>query len=45
MRRNATIRYVSRLLLLGVVYAFLALNRVAPPDDPEYVPDPRDEDG
>lgn len=39
MQRNTTIRHVAGLLLLSVVYAFLVLNRVAPPDDPEYVPD------
>lgn len=39
MQRNTTIRHVSGLLLLSVVYAFLVLNRVAPPDEPNYVPD------
>jgi Predicted membrane protein (DUF2254)/Cupin domain len=39
MQRNTTIRHVSGLLLLSVVYAFLVLNRVAPPDQPNYVPD------
>jgi len=39
MRRNMTIRHVFGLLLLSVVYAFLVLNRVAPPSDPTYVPD------
>jgi len=39
MQRNTAIRHVFGLLLLSVVYAFLVLNRVAPPDDPNYVPD------
>ena len=39
MQRNTTIRHVSGLLLLSVVYAFLVLNRVAPPGEPNYVPD------
>ena len=39
MQRNTTIRHVSGLLLLSVVYAFLVLNRVAPPNEPGYVPD------
>ena len=38
-RRSMTIRHVFGLLLLSVVYAFLVLNRVAPPDNPSYVPD------
>ena len=39
MQRNTTIRHVFGLLLLSVVYAFLVLNRVAPPHDSNYVPD------
>ena len=39
MQRNTTIRHVFGLLLLSVVYAFLVLNRVAPPGEPDYVPD------
>jgi len=39
MQRNTTIRHVFGLLLLSVVYAFLVLNRVAPPSNPDYVPD------
>lgn len=39
MRRNSTVQHVFGLLLFSVVYAFLVLNRVAPPSDPEYVPD------
>jgi uncharacterized membrane protein len=39
MRRNSRIQHVFGLLLFSVVYAFLVLNRVAPPGDPEYVPD------
>lgn len=39
MQRNTTIRHVSGVLLLSVIYAFLVLNHVAPPTDPEYVPD------
>jgi uncharacterized membrane protein len=38
-RRNTTIKHVFGLLLFSVVYAFLVLNRVAPPDAPNYVPD------
>jgi uncharacterized membrane protein len=38
-RRNPKIHHVFGLLLFSVVYAFLVLNRVAPPGDPEYVPD------
>ena len=39
LQRNTTIRHVFGLLLLSVVYAFLVLNRVAPPGDPNFVPD------
>jgi len=39
LQQNTTIRHVFGLLLLSVVYAFLVLNRVAPPDRPDYVPD------
>jgi uncharacterized membrane protein len=39
MQRSTTIRHVFGLLLLSVVYAFLVLNRVAPPSEPSYVPD------
>jgi uncharacterized membrane protein len=39
MQRSTTIRHVFGLLLLSVVYAFLVLNRVAPPSEPNYVPD------
>jgi uncharacterized membrane protein len=39
MRRNTRIQHVFGLLLFSVVYAFLVLNRVAPPSDPGYVPD------
>lgn len=39
LQRNNTIRHVFGLLLLSVVYAFLVLNRVAPPSNPDYVPD------
>ncbi|MCU0270625.1 MAG: DUF2254 domain-containing protein [Acidimicrobiales bacterium] len=39
LQRNTTIRHVFGLFLLSVVYAFLVLNRVAPPSDPNYVPD------
>jgi len=39
MQRNTVIRHVFGLLLMSVVYAFLVLNRVAPPSDPNYVPD------
>lgn len=39
MQRNTPIRHVFGLLLLSVVYAFLVLNRVAPPSNPDYVPD------
>jgi uncharacterized membrane protein len=39
LRRSTQIRHVFGLLLFSVVYAFLVLNRVAPPDHPEYVPD------
>jgi uncharacterized membrane protein len=39
LQRNNTIRHVFGLLLLSVVYAFLVLNRVAPPSDPNFVPD------
>lgn len=39
MQRNTTMQHVFGLLLFSVVYAFLVLNRVAPPSDPEYVPD------
>jgi uncharacterized membrane protein len=39
LQRNTTIRHVFGLLLLSVVYAFLVLNRVAPPNDPNFVPD------
>jgi len=39
MQRNTTIRHVFGVLLLSVVYAFLVLNRVAPPSNPNYVPD------
>ena len=38
-RRNPKIHHVFGLLLFSVVYAFLVLNRVAPPRDPQYVPD------
>jgi len=38
-RRNPKLHHVFGLLLFSVVYAFLVLNRVAPPGDPEYVPD------
>jgi uncharacterized membrane protein len=38
MQRNTTIRHVFGLFLLSVVYAFLVLNRVAPPSNPDYVP-------
>ncbi|GMU78808.1 MAG: hypothetical protein AMXMBFR46_16020 [Acidimicrobiia bacterium] len=38
-RRNPKIHHIFGLLLFSVVYAFLVLNRVAPPDNPEYVPD------
>ena len=34
MRRNTRIQHVFGLLLFSVVYAFLVLNRVAPPSDP-----------
>lgn len=39
MQQNTMIRHVFGLLLLSVVYAFLVLNRVAPPGHPDYVPD------
>ena len=39
LRRSMTIRHVFGILLLSVVYAFLVLNRIAPPDKPTYVPD------
>jgi uncharacterized membrane protein len=39
MQRSTTIRHVSGVRLLSVVYAFLVLNRIAPPGDPQYVPD------
>lgn len=39
MQRSTTTRHVFGLLLLSVVYAFLVLNRVAPPSEPNYVPD------
>ena len=39
LQRNTTIRHVFGLLLMSVVYAFLVLNRVAPPNDPNFVPD------
>jgi uncharacterized membrane protein len=39
LQRSTTIRHVFGLLLLSVVFAFLVLNRVAPPNDPNFVPD------
>ena len=39
LRRNTTIQHVFGLFLFSVVYAFLVLNRLAPPDNPDYVPD------
>jgi len=39
MQRSTIMQHVFGLLLFSVIYAFLVLNRVAPPSNPDYVPD------